>query len=29
MDLVAEELSLLWDDERYVRAILDEEAEGA
>jgi hypothetical protein len=27
MDLVAEELSVLWDDERYVRAPLDEEAE--
>jgi Alw26I/Eco31I/Esp3I family type II restriction endonuclease len=27
MDLVAEELSALWDDERYVRAVLEEEAE--
>jgi chromosome segregation ATPase len=27
MDLVAEELSTLWDDERYVRAPLDEEVE--
>ena len=29
MGLVAEELSTLWDDERYVRAILEEEAEEA
>jgi hypothetical protein len=27
MDLVAVELSRLWDDERYVRAVLEEEAE--
>jgi hypothetical protein len=29
MGLVAEELSALWDDERYVRAVLDEEIEKA
>ena len=29
MDLVADELSILWDDERYVRAVLEEAAEEA